>query len=148
MTHVTVGKNRKPTTTGNLASNFCGSRMLRWRSRRFFDKGNGNQIAVWVGYLPLAIAHSLLTHWFHILLILESWLKKRKRKPLMVRGARQVGKSTLVRIFAELSSRPLAQINLERHTDLAALFSKNDPDALIDVLESYICLKIVQRSRY
>ena len=71
------------------------------------------------------------------LLFLESWLKKRKRKPLMIRGARQVGKSTLVRIFAELSSRPLAQINLERHTDLAALFAKNDPDALIDVLESF-----------
>ena len=54
----------------------------------------------------------------------------------MIRGARQVGKSTLVKIFAELSSRPLAEINLERHTDLAALFSQNDPDALIDVLES------------
>lgn len=67
---------------------------------------------------------------------LESWLKKRRRKPLMIRGARQVGKSTLVKIFAELSSRPLAEINLERHTDLAALFSQNDPDALIDVLES------------
>jgi len=60
----------------------------------------------------------------------------RRRKPLMIRGARQVGKSTLVKIFAELSSRPLAEINLERHTDLAALFSQNDPDALIDVLES------------
>jgi len=71
------------------------------------------------------------------LLFLESWLKKRKRKPVMIRGARQVEKSTLVRIFAELSSRPLAQINLERHTDLAALFSKNDPDALIDALESF-----------
>jgi len=71
------------------------------------------------------------------LLFLESWLKKRKRKPLIIRGARQVGKSTLVRIFAEVSSRPLAQINLERHTDLAALFAKNDPDALIDVLESF-----------
>ena len=67
---------------------------------------------------------------------LESWLKKRRRKPLMIRGARQVGKSTLVKIFAELLSRPLAEINLERHTDLAALFSQNDPDALIDVLES------------
>ncbi len=71
------------------------------------------------------------------LLVLESWLKKRKRKPLMIRGARQVGKSTLVRIFAEVPSRPLAEINLERHTDLAVLFSQNDPDALIDVLESF-----------
>ena len=48
-----------------------------------------------------------------------------------------VARWSLVRIFAELLSRPLAEINLESHTDLAALFSQNDPDALIDVLESF-----------
>ena len=33
--------------------------------------------------------------------VLKHWLGKRRRKPLVLRGARQVGKSTLVRQFAE-----------------------------------------------
>ena len=70
------------------------------------------------------------------LLFLESWISKRNRKPLMIRGARQVGKSTLVRLFSQNSGRQLADINLERHTNLGSLFSQNNPAALIDVLES------------
>ena len=48
---------------------------------------------------------------------LERWFGKRRRKPLVVRGARQVGKSTLVRLFAERKSL-LAEVNLERHADV------------------------------
>ena len=48
---------------------------------------------------------------------LESWLAMPDRKPLVLRGARQVGKSTLVRLFAERCRRPLAEVNLERHPD-------------------------------
>ncbi|MBL7016709.1 MAG: AAA family ATPase [Kiritimatiellales bacterium] len=33
---------------------------------------------------------------------LKHWFDKTRRKPLVLRGARQVGKSTLVRQFAEL----------------------------------------------
>ena len=50
---------------------------------------------------------------------LENWLAMPDRKPLVLRGARQVGKSTLVRLFAERCRRPLAEANLERHPDLA-----------------------------
>ena len=32
---------------------------------------------------------------------LREWAKKDERKPLVLRGARQVGKTTLVRMFAE-----------------------------------------------
>ena len=32
---------------------------------------------------------------------LKKWIENEKRKPLVIRGARQVGKSTLVRQFAE-----------------------------------------------
>lgn len=31
---------------------------------------------------------------------LSSWFNKKRRKPLVIRGARQVGKSTLVEMFA------------------------------------------------
>ena len=58
------------------------------------------------------------------------------RKPLILRGARQVGKSTLVRLFGGRSGRPLAEVNLERHADLAPVFARNDPAYLLNVLEA------------
>ena len=67
---------------------------------------------------------------------LEHWLAMPDRKPLVLRGARQVGKSTLVRLFAERSGRPLAEVNLERHPDLAPAFARNDPAYLLNVLEA------------
>ena len=65
---------------------------------------------------------------------LDNWLGMPDRKPLILRGARQVGKSTLVQLFAERCRRPLAEVNLERHTDLARAFARNDPAYLLNVL--------------
>ncbi len=45
---------------------------------------------------------------------LKSWYRSQDRKPLILRGARQVGKSTLVRLFAENSGLDLIEINLEK----------------------------------
>jgi predicted AAA+ superfamily ATPase len=45
---------------------------------------------------------------------LSEWFQKTDRKPLILRGARQVGKSTLVRLFAENSALDLIEINLEK----------------------------------
>ena len=68
--------------------------------------------------------------------MLEDWLARPDRKPLILRGARQVGKSTLVRLFAERAGRRLAEINLERRPDLAGAFARNDPAYLLRVLET------------
>jgi predicted AAA+ superfamily ATPase len=46
---------------------------------------------------------------------LDAWYRKTGKKPLVIRGARQVGKSTLVRQFAEDRGLVLNEINLERH---------------------------------
>ena len=46
---------------------------------------------------------------------LSTWLMRPRRKPLVIRGARQVGKSTLIRTFAKNSNRNLVEINLEDH---------------------------------
>ena len=70
------------------------------------------------------------------LALLDDWLARPLRKPLILRGARQVGKSTLVRLFAERCRRPLAEVNLERHPDLAPVFARNDPVHLLGVLEA------------
>ena len=45
---------------------------------------------------------------------LDEWFSEKKRKPLIIRGARQVGKTFLVRDWAKQNSKTLAYINLER----------------------------------
>ena len=47
---------------------------------------------------------------------LEQWLNKPNRKPLILRGARQVGKTTLVSLFAKRFKQTI-QLNLERKED-------------------------------
>ncbi len=47
--------------------------------------------------------------------VLLEWLNRPRRKPLVIRGARQVGKSTLIRTFAPKTGRRLVEINLEDH---------------------------------
>ena len=76
---------------------------------------------------------------------LERWLATPDRKPLILRGARQVGKSTLVRLFATRCGRPLVEINLERHADLAPAFSRNDPAYLLNVLEALPGIGVIGR---
>ena len=46
---------------------------------------------------------------------LRRWLARRRRKPLVLRGARQVGKTTVVRRFAAAAGLDLCEVNLERH---------------------------------
>jgi len=67
---------------------------------------------------------------------LEYWLSKPNRKPLIIRGARQVGKSTLVQLFARQQQRALAEVNLERYPDLVSTFAHKDISRLINVLEA------------
>ncbi len=53
---------------------------------------------------------------------IAEWYSKVGRKPLVIRGARQVGKSTLVRRVAANLSIPLWEINLERYSSLDSVF--------------------------
>ena len=62
---------------------------------------------------------------------LSKWLRSKWRKPLILRGARQVGKSTLVRQFAAREKLALWELNLERHTGLAEAFARMDVAALL-----------------
>jgi predicted AAA+ superfamily ATPase len=50
----------------------------------------------------------------HAILDLEKWGKQETPKPLVLRGARQVGKSTLVRMYAERAGLELVEVNLEK----------------------------------
>ena len=55
-------------------------------------------------------------------LYLDQWKVRDNRKPLIIRGARQFGKTYLVRSFARKFEN-LIEINFERYPELAELFS-------------------------
>nr|MCU0328913.1 AAA family ATPase [Chitinophagales bacterium] len=66
---------------------------------------------------------------------LEAWKKSSQKKPLILRGARQVGKTKLVHHFANTYSQKIL-LNLEREED--RLLFDTMP---IDKLVAYLLLK-------
>lgn len=62
---------------------------------------------------------------------INDWYRSKRRKPLLIRGARQVGKTTLVRMFAKENGLILYEINLERHLELKEDFKSNDPQRIM-----------------
>lgn len=63
------------------------------------------------------------------------WFESKRRKPLVLRGARQVGKSTLVRMFAHSRGLILHEVNLERHLYLREVFRSNDLNRILGELQ-------------
>jgi predicted AAA+ superfamily ATPase len=61
---------------------------------------------------------------------LLQWKQEPERKPLLIRGARQVGKTTLVRQFAKEFIHYI-ELNLERETD-RAIFEMDDINKIIN----------------
>jgi uncharacterized protein len=76
------------------------------------------------------------------LLYLKNWLNLRDRKPLIVRGARQVGKTWLVRHFAELCGKKLIELNFEKNPSDISLFTSNNPQQILLNLSGVINEKI------
>jgi predicted AAA+ superfamily ATPase len=67
---------------------------------------------------------------------LTKWMTSRRRKPLVVRGARQVGKTWLVENFASGHFDSMVKIDLEKRRDLHVHFGdKLDPKAIVRHLE-------------
>ena len=73
---------------------------------------------------------------------LDRWLKSPNRKPLVLRGARQVGKTWLVRDLAKRQGLKLIELNLERFPGLADLFSENDPEQILRNIEAQLDMAI------
>lgn len=66
---------------------------------------------------------------------LKMWLNKRGRKPLVIRGARQVGKTWIVRDLARQEGKVLVEVNFEKNPNLVSLFDVNDPQKILLSLE-------------
>ena len=66
---------------------------------------------------------------------LDGWFDRENHKPLIIRGARQVGKTWLVRMFAESRFENLVEINFDLNPEKSALFASRDVEQIIRLLE-------------
>ncbi len=75
---------------------------------------------------------------------LYKWKEKDNRKPLIIRGARQVGKTWLMKEFANKAYKSHAYINFDNNMQMKQLFLQDlNVDRLIMGLELYTGKKIV-----
>ncbi len=68
--------------------------------------------------------------------ILQEWKDRPNRKPLVIRGARQVGKSYLVRMFGKDFFDNIIEVNFETETWAEDLFARKNPIDTVAFLEA------------
>ena len=66
--------------------------------------------------------------------ILKQWKDSRVRQPLLIRGARQVGKTYSVTVFGKREFENIVTVNFEEQPELSRCFSDFDPKGIIDRL--------------
>ncbi len=69
-----------------------------------------------------------------IIQLFTEWKNRETRKPLIVRGARQVGKTYTILEFANLQFANSVTINLEELPELKSIFKTNNPKNIIQEL--------------
>ena len=78
---------------------------------------------------------------------LSEWKERDRRKPLVVRGARQVGKSYLVEDFARREFASRLTINVERDRDFLLRIVRESPPRMLQLIElEYGCRLIPGQS--
>ncbi len=73
---------------------------------------------------------------------LDQWFCQTDRKPLVMRGARQTGKTWIVRDLAHRQKRTLIEINFERTPESASYFSAKDPVKILQNLSAELGISI------
>ena len=75
---------------------------------------------------------------------LYDWKESRYRKPLIIEGARQVGKTWLMKEFGANAYKDAVYINFDSNDTMRALFEPDlDPSRLIEGMEIYSGKKII-----
>ncbi len=74
---------------------------------------------------------------------LKEWKISSSRKPLLIRGARQVGKSYIVDHFAKNEFANYITINFERNPEFLTVFQTHDPREIIEKISLLTAKKIV-----
>jgi predicted AAA+ superfamily ATPase len=78
---------------------------------------------------------------------LIAWKNSESRKPLLLQGARQVGKTYLVSQFAENEYKNFIYLNFEQKSGLNALFEDDlSPDKIIENISLYLGKKIEEEN--
>lgn len=65
------------------------------------------------------------------MVFLQEWITGWQRQPLIICGARQTGKTWLVRQLAKLNHKHLIELNFEERPELRSLFNSNDPKLIL-----------------
>ena len=74
---------------------------------------------------------------------LYKWKAKKDKKPLIIRGARQVGKTWLMREFGRIAFDDMVYINFDNNSQMKELFSLDMRiERIITGLELYVGHKI------
>jgi len=74
---------------------------------------------------------------------LKKWKLNANRKPLIVQGARQVGKTWLIQEFGRTEFKSMVYVNFENETRLQDLFQQDlNPERIITTLEMFFQTKI------
>ena len=69
---------------------------------------------------------------------LEDWKKSERRKPLIINGARQVGKTHALKYFGKTCYDEVVYLNFEKNENLSEYFDSTlDPKKLINLLSIY-----------
>ena len=75
--------------------------------------------------------------------LLEDWKRSRRRKPLILNGARQVGKTYALKHFGKASYEKIAYLNFEKDEKLGQYFEDTlDPKQLIKILSIHAEVEI------
>lgn len=79
-----------------------------------------------------------------IFISLINWKKDKNRKVLLLRGARQVGKTYIVRELAK-EFKHFIEINFEKNSEAKSFFNQNlDPDRICTNLSAYFRIPIIE----
>ena len=65
---------------------------------------------------------------------LEVWIRDTGRSPLLVRGARQTGKSHTVKEIGRRNFENIAEVNFEQHPEYGACFNSLEPQEILEAL--------------
>jgi len=76
---------------------------------------------------------------------LTDWKNRKNRKPLVIRGARQVGKTFLVREFAQQNFQSFVEINFDRTPDKKQLFDSSNIERSLQLLEIEENISVIKK---
>jgi predicted AAA+ superfamily ATPase len=74
---------------------------------------------------------------------LAAWTTSTNRKPLILQGARQVGKSSAVRQLAATHFKYFLEVNLEQEPSIGTLVTTNSPKRATELLEIQYGVKVI-----